>query len=69
MHPGSIEYTQRVLAWSILLDETNRGLVEIFAKAGRSFCSIRDRSLRELRTRSDELIKTGSRPEYDTGDQ
>ena len=41
MHPGSIEYTQRVLAWSILLDVKDRGLVEIFPNEDRSFCLIK----------------------------
>lgn len=30
MHPGSKDYTQRVIAWSILLDDNLCGLVEEF---------------------------------------
>jgi hypothetical protein len=42
MHPGSIDYTYRVFARSILLDEKDRGLVEISLNIQiRSFCAIK----------------------------
>jgi hypothetical protein len=32
MHPGSKDYTQGVFAWSILLDDERRELVEEFSE-------------------------------------
>lgn len=36
MHPGSKDYTQRVIAWSILLDDSAGELVEEFLARGVS---------------------------------
>jgi hypothetical protein len=52
MHPGSIEYTQRVSARSILLDEKDRRLAEIFYERDLGHSA---RSLRRLRKASNSL--------------
>lgn len=69
MHPGSKDYTQRVTAWSILLDDEMFGLVEVFLRELRPSQIERGRRLVEPGSSANELIKAGGRPEDETDDQ
>jgi len=69
MHPGSKDYTQRVIAWSILLDGNMCGLVEESLSTLRLSQFERDRRLVEPGSCADELVETGGRAEDKTNDQ
>ena len=63
MHPGSKDYTQRFTAWSILLDGSVLGLVEVFLSALLLSQFERERPLVEAGGCANELVKTGGRAE------
>jgi hypothetical protein len=69
MHPGSKDYTQRVIAWSILLDGGVCELVEEFLSALRLSQFERGRRLVELGSSANELVKTGRRAEDEANNQ
>ena len=69
MHPGSKDYTQRVSAWSILLDGSVCELVEEFLSALRLSQFERDRRSVEPGSSANELVKTGGRAEDKTNHQ
>ena len=69
MHPGSKDYTQRVIAWSILLDDSVCGLVEVFLGAPRLSQNERQRRLVKAGSSANELVKTGGRAEDKPGHQ
>ena len=63
MHPGSKDYTQRVIAWSILLDDKVCGLVEVFLRELSLSQFERGRLLVEPGSSANELVKSGSSAE------
>ena len=69
MHPGSKDYTQRVIAWSILLDDGVCGLVEVFLTASSLSQFERERRLVEPGSSANELVKTGGCAEDETDNQ
>ena len=69
MHPGSKDYTQRVIAWSILLDDGVCGLVEVFLTASSLSQFERERRLVEPGGSANELVKTGGCAEDNTDNQ
>jgi hypothetical protein len=69
MHPGSKDYTQRVIAWSILLDGSVCELVEEFLSVLRLSQFERGRRLVEPRSRANKFVKTGGRAEDKTNNQ
>ena len=69
MHPGSKDYTQRVIAWSILLDDSVCRLVEVFLRAWRLSQFERERLLVESGSSANELVKTAGGTEDKTDHQ
>ena len=69
MHPGSKDYTQRVIAWSILLDGNVCGLVEVFLSGLPLSQFERERPLVEAGGCANELVKTGGRAQDEANNQ
>jgi len=69
MHPGWKDYTQRLIAWSMLLDGKMCGLVEEFLREFRLSQFERERRLAEPGSCANELVKTGDRAEDKTNNQ
>ena len=69
MHPGSKDYTQGVIAWSIHLDGSGRGLVEEFLSALRPSQFEREDDLVEPGCSANELVKTSGSANDEANDQ